>query len=48
MVIQGDSLSQLPVGVTVARKTVGIARENIIFAIAVQTADHSWLRCRHF
>ena len=36
MVIQGDSLSQLPVGVTVARKTVGIARENIIFAIAVK------------
>ena len=29
-------LRQLPVGVTVARKTVGIARENIIFAIAVK------------
>lgn len=36
MVIQGDSLSQLPVGVSVARKTVGIARQNIIFTLAIK------------
>lgn len=36
MVVMGDSLSKIPLAVRIARKTVGIARENIIFSIAVK------------
>lgn len=36
MVVMGDSLSKIPLVVRIARKTVGIARENIIFSIAVK------------
>lgn len=36
MVIMGDSLSKIPQGIRIARKTVSIARQNIIFSIAVK------------
>lgn len=36
MVIMGDSLSKLAIGKKVARKTIRIVHENIIFAIAVK------------
>lgn len=36
MVVMGDSLSKIPLAVRIARKTVGIARENIIFSIAIK------------
>lgn len=36
MVIMGDSLSKIPQGMRIAKKTVRIARENIIFSIVVK------------
>ena len=36
MVIMGDSLSKLAIGKKVAKKTIRIVHENIIFAIAVK------------
>lgn len=36
VVIMGDSLSKIPVGRRIARKTMGIVRENIIFSIGVK------------
>lgn len=36
VVIMGDSLSKIPVGRRIARKTMGIVRQNIIFSIGVK------------
>ncbi len=36
MVIMGDSLSKIPKGIRIARKTLRLARENIIFSLLVK------------
>ncbi len=36
MVIMGDSLSKIPVGIRIARKTLRLAKENIAFSLAVK------------
>ena len=36
MVIMGDSLSKIPTGRKIARKTLRIVKENIIFSLAVK------------
>ena len=36
VVIMGDSLSKIPVGRRIARKTMGIVKQNIIFSIGVK------------
>lgn len=36
VVIMSDSLSRLPIAVRIARKTVGIAKQNIVFALGVK------------
>lgn len=36
MVIMSDSLSKIPIGRRIARKTLRIARENIVFSLAVK------------
>lgn len=36
MVIMGDSLSKIPVGRRIAKKTMGIVKENIIFSLTVK------------
>ena len=38
VVIMDDDLSRLPAVIKIARRTVGIARQNIIFALAVKAA----------
>lgn len=36
IVVMGDSLSTLPVGMSIAKKTMRLAKENIVFSIAVK------------
>ena len=38
VVIMDDDLNRLPAVIKIARRTVGIARQNIIFALAVKAA----------
>ncbi len=38
VVIMGDSLSKIPVGIKVAKKTLRLAKANIVFSLAVKIA----------
>ena len=38
MVLMDDSLLRIPLAVRIARKTVGIVRQNIVFALGVKFA----------